>query len=158
MTLTLAEPTGGRSPGGGGSGGAPTRAFIRQAVRFALIGSAGTGAGLALYSLFGLWMNPVIANAAAWLITTFAINGLQRHYAFGITDPTRAAVDQTVTLIFSFASLLVSSAVVAPLTDAEPGQTLTALIAVNSVVGAARFFAVRCWFSGTRCWVRRTSR
>jgi hypothetical protein len=90
-------------------------------------------------------MNPLVANAAAWLFTTLATNGLQRYFAFGVTDPARAPLDHTVGLISSLASLLASSAVLAPLANADPVQMLTALIAVNSVVGAARFFALRWW-------------
>jgi putative flippase GtrA len=145
VTLALAAPSGGRSPGGPGSLGSPSRAFTRQAGRFALIGSAGTGAALALYALLGLWMDPLVAIAAAWLLTTLTTNGFQRHFAFSVTDPARAPLDHTVALISSLVSLVASSAVLAPLTTASPAQQLTALTAVSSVVGAARFLAVRWW-------------
>lgn len=146
MTAALAEPVVAdpiltRS----GATRAPLRAITQQAGRFAAIGSTGTGIALGLYALLGLWVEPLVANAAAWLVTTLAINSLQRLYAFGITDPTRAPLDHLVALTSSLVALLASTAAVAFLTSANSAQQFTALIAVNSTVGAARFVAVRWW-------------
>jgi len=146
VTVALAQPVIGDGTSTGSEGiGAPLRAFTRQAGRFAIIGSTGTGVALGLYTLLGLWVDPLVANTGAWLVTTLTTNSLQRHFAFGITDPARAPLDHVVALTFSLLALLASFAALAALTNANPAQQSIALIAVNFVVGAARFVAVRWW-------------
>lgn len=145
MISTLAERAVGGHPGDRSAVATPVRALTRQAGLFAVIGSAGTATGLALFALLGQWMNPLVANAAAWLLTTLTTNGLQRQFAFGVTDPTRAPKDHAVALTSSLVALLATTTALAPLTNADSAQQLTTLIAVNSVVGAARFLVVRWW-------------
>ena len=146
MITALAEPAvKGDFSADPGVSPTPLRAFARQAGRFAVIGSTGTGITVLLFALFGQWMDPLVANAAAWLVTTLIINELQRHFAFGVTDPTRAPLDHTVALLSSLVSLLATSVALSALTNANPAQQLTSLIAVNAVVGAARFLAIRWW-------------
>ena len=122
------------------------REMAGQALRYSVVGTTGTAVYVGLYLLLDMWVQPVIGNAAAWLVTTVATNSVQRRFAFGVADREHHRIDQIVGLASSGMALLISTLVLAALTDASDAGQVLALVMVNVLVGTARFLTVRWWF------------
>jgi hypothetical protein len=76
-------------------------------------------------------------------------NAAQQRFTFQVPGA-RADSDRAVGLITSLAGLGASSLVLALLAQPDGLSGTIALIAVNAVVGALRFFALRWWFADGR--------
>ncbi|RIJ69353.1 hypothetical protein D1871_22335 [Nakamurella silvestris] len=121
--------------------------LLRQALKFMLVGGAGTGAYVLLYLVLAGPLGSLPANGVAWLLTTVATNNLHRWFTFGIRRPSSPAADEIVGLVSSLIALLLTTLALGLLdTTTGPAQVI-ALVAVNGLVGTARFLFLRGWFS-----------
>jgi putative flippase GtrA len=110
-----------------------------------MVGSAGTALQLGLFATTSVVLGAQIASIAAWLISTVVTNGAHRALTFGVHGSLRNRSDQVAAFLTSVVGLAVTSAVLAQLTDATGTSGLVAILAVNVVVGAARFVGMRWW-------------
>jgi putative flippase GtrA len=123
-----------------------------QGIRFFLVGSAGTGLQLGLYAASAVFIGAQVASIASWLMSTLATNATHRAVTFGVRGSVRNSADQAAAFITCLFGLLVTSVVLAELPDATGLAGVIAILAVNTVVGAGRFFGMRWWLgdSGRR--------
>lgn len=128
---------------------APTSSLTRQGSRFTVIGSAGTGLQLGLYAVLAAVVGAQIASAISWLLSTLVTNRFHRALTFQIHEHEHNGSDQTVAFVTSLAGLGITSLVLAGLADADGLAGLVAILAVNSAVGAGRFFGMRWWLGGS---------
>jgi len=120
-----------------------------EGLRFAAVGGATTAAQLALYAFLAASVGPQLANVVAWLVCTLAANAAHRRYTFQLAGrPTEA--DHLVGALSSLAALGLSSLALMLLDEPGGLDGIVALVAVNAVVGAARFGALRWWWLGRR--------
>ena len=125
--------------------------IVVQGVRFSAAGVLGTLAYVGLYMLFDLWLPVLAGNALAWLITTVATNEAQRRWAFGVRHGHTA--DVVIGLITSGATLVVTTVAVGVLHDTDVSGAISAIIAINTAAGIARFLTVRWWYAHRRAAV-----
>jgi len=151
------------------------RGLTGQGLRFAVVGSLATVLQLGLYAFLSGSIGAQLANISAWLISTMVATAGHQRYTFGSviglgvrrapeqagrtsggwrTRPAGGSgeSDQLVGMLTSLTGLGLSSVVLAVL-DQPAGLIGTiALVAVNTVVGAMRFLALRWWLvdRGTR--------
>jgi putative flippase GtrA len=123
--------------------------LTRQGLRFTAVGSLATATQLGLYALMSGLVGAQVANITAWLVSTMVGNAAQQRFTFQVPGA-RADSDRAVGLITSLAGLGASSLVLALLAQPDGLSGTIALIAVNTVVGALRFFALRWWFTDGR--------
>ncbi len=121
--------------------------LLRQAVRFLVVGSAGTSAYLAVYLLLGTVAGAQLANAAAVVATTAASTEANRRWTFtSSAGALRAQVQSTVVIVVNTA--LTASALDA-LHTAVPAPSqpleLAVLLTAGAVGGVLRFTALRTW-------------
>ncbi len=130
-----------------------------QGVRFFLIGSTGTALQLGLYAVSAALIGAQVASVASWLISTLVTNAAHRAFTFGVRGTERNRSDQVAAFLTCLVGLLVTSLVLAELPNATGIAGVLAILAVNTVVGAGRFFGMRWWLgdSGRRVAVRATS-
>ncbi len=117
----------------------------RQGIKFFLVGSAGTGLQLGLYAASAVLIGAQIASIASWLMSTLATNATHRALTFGVRGPARNSADQAAAFITCLVGLLVTSLVLAELPNATGLSGVIAILVVNTVVGAGRFFGMRWW-------------
>ncbi len=129
--------------------GAPNASVTRQGSRFTLVGSAGTGLQLGLYAALSVFLGAQLASAASWLLSTVVTNRLHRAISFDVHGADRIRTDQLVAFLTSLFGLGITSIVLAGLSNAVGLAGLAAIVAVNTVVGAGRFFGLRWWLSGS---------
>lgn len=127
----------------------PAASLTRQGSRFTVIGSAGTGLQLGLYALLAAVIGAQIASAVSWLLSTVVTNRFHRALTFDVHEHAHSGSDQTVAFVTSLAGLGITSIVLAQLADASGLAGLLAILAVNVVVGAGRFFGLRWWLGGS---------
>ena len=142
MTQTL--PTTGES-----AVAAPVASLTRQGSRFTVIGSAGTGLQLGLYAVLAAVVGAQIASAVSWLLSTLVTNRVHRALTFEVREHEHSRSDQTVAFVTSLAGLGITSIVLAQLADAGGLAGVLAILAVNTAVGAGRFFGLRWWLGGS---------
>ena len=120
--------------------------MLAQGLRYLLVGTTGTVAYLLLYLLMTTVFSDLAANAIAWLVTTVATNSAHRH----VTYEVRSAMgsDEVVGLLTSLAALGLTTWALALLGGSSGATGAIALVAVNTAVGAVRFFVMRRWFAG----------
>jgi putative flippase GtrA len=119
--------------------------LTRQGSRFTVIGSAGTGLQLGLYAVLAAFIGAQIASAVSWLLSTLVTNRVHRALTFEVHEHAHSGSDQTVAFVTSLAGLGITSIVLAELADASGLAGLIAILAVNTAVGAGRFFGLRWW-------------
>ena len=120
-----------------------------QGLRFFLIGSAGTALQLGLFAGSSWVVGAQVASVASWLISTLVTNAAHRAVTFGVRGAERNRSDQVAAFLTCLVGLLITSLVLAELPDADGISDLVAILAVNTVVGAARFGGMRWWLSGS---------
>ena len=120
-----------------------------EGLRFAAVGTAATGAQLTLYAFLTGSVGPQLANVLAWLISTLVANAAHRRYTFQLSGRASEA-DHLVGALSSLAALGLSSVALMLLDEPSGLDGVVALVAVNAVVGAARFVALRWWWLGRR--------
>lgn len=120
----------------------------RQGSRFTIVGSAGTGLQLGLYAVLVTVIGAQIASALSWLASTVVTNRVHRALTFEVHEHEHNGSDQTVAFVTSLAGLGITSIVLAQLADADGLAGVLAILAVNSAVGAGRFFGLRWWLGG----------
>ena len=127
-----------------------------QGIRFFLVGSAGTGLQLGLYAASAVFIGAQIASVASWLMSTLATNATHRAVTFGVRGSNRNSADQVAAFITCLVGLVITSVVLAELPNATGLAGVIAILAVNTVVGAGRFFGMRWWLgdSGRRLGAR----
>jgi len=118
-----------------------------QGVRFTAIGSAGTVLQLGLYAATSAFLGAQVASVASWLISTLVTNAAHRAVTFGVRGAARNRSDQIAAFVTCLVGLLITSIVLAELPDATGTSGVIAILAVNTVVGAARFVGMRWWLS-----------
>ena len=128
---------------------APAASLTRQGSRFTVIGSAGTGLQLGLYAALAAVIGAQIASALAWLLSTLVTNRFHRALTFEVHEHAHSGSDQTVAFVTSLAGLGITSIVLAQLADAGGLAGVLAILAVNTAVGAGRFFGLRWWMGGS---------
>jgi putative flippase GtrA len=116
-----------------------------QGIKFFLVGSAGTGLQLGLYAASAVLIGAQVASIASWLMSTLATNATHRAVTFGVRASARRSADQAAAFITCLVGLLVTSLVLAELPNATGLSGVIAILAVNTVVGAGRFFGMRWW-------------
>lgn len=127
---------------------APAPGSLRtQGVRFFLVGSAGTVLQLGLYAATATFIGPQVASIASWLVSTVVTNAAHRALTFGVRGAQRNRTDQLAAFLTCLVGLLITSLVLAELPDADGISGVIAILAVNTVVGAARFVGMRWWLS-----------
>jgi putative flippase GtrA len=115
-------------------------------MRYSMVGTAGTALYVGLYLLLNIWTPAIVGNGLAWVVTTLATNGVQRRVAFGVPDGDHAGVDRIVGLVSSGVALLATTVALNVLQKSGSADQVVALVAVNAIVGTARFLTVRSWF------------
>jgi putative flippase GtrA len=125
----------------------PSGTIGGQGIRFALVGSAGTGLQLGLYAFSAGFLGAQVASVAAWLLSTLVTNAAHRALTFGVRGGERNRADQFVAFLTCLVGLLITSVVLAQVPDADGTSGIVAILAVNTVVGAARFGGMRWWLS-----------
>jgi putative flippase GtrA len=123
--------------------------LTRQGVRFTSVGSLATATQLGLYALLSGLVGAQVANITAWLVSTVVGNAAQQRFTFQVPGA-RADSDRAVGLITSLAGLGASSLVLALLAQPDGLPGTIALVVVNTLIGALRFFALRWWFTDGR--------
>jgi putative flippase GtrA len=118
-------------------------------VRFTAVGSLATATQLGLYALTSGLVGAQVANVTAWLVSTMVGNAAQQRFTFQVPGA-RADSDRAVGLITSLAGLGASSLVLALLAQPDGLPGTIALVVVNTLIGALRFFALRWWFTDGR--------
>ena len=146
-TLTLPAPA--LAAGSDDAAPVPAGSIGGQGLRFALVGSAGTGLQLAMYAFASGVLGAQVASVAAWLVSTLVTNAAHRALTFGVRGGDRNRADQFVAFLTCAVGLLITSLVLAQLSDADGASGVIAILAVNSVVGAARFGGMRWWLSAS---------
>lgn len=126
------------------------RGMFLQLVRFAGVGSLGMGLYVGLFVLGQQVTTGPVANVGAWLISTLATNRAHRSLTFGVHERKGAALDQTISLVTSVIALLASTLVLAAFPGTGTVESIAILVAVNVVVGLARFATMRWWIVGHR--------
>lgn len=132
------------SPAAGGLG-----VLARQAGRFGAVGTAATGLQLVSFAAFSLLVGSQVANAGAWLLSTFAATAGHRRWSFRTADVRSAARDHAAGLTTGATGLLATALTLAAVgTEAQTGSTgALVVLSVNIVVGVARFAVLRWWFT-----------
>ncbi len=118
-----------------------------QGIRFFLIGSTGTALQLGLYAVSATLIGAQVASVASWLISTLVTNAAHRAFTFGVHSNERNRSDQVAAFFTCLVGLLITSVVLAELPNATGLAGVIAILAVNTVVGAGRFFGMRWWLS-----------
>ncbi len=131
------------------SAAAPAASLTRQGSRFTVIGSAGTGLQLGLYAVLAAVIGAQFASAVSWFLSTVVTNRFHRALTFQVHEHEHSGSDQTVAFVTSLAGLGITSVVLAQLADASGLAGLVAILAVNTAVGAGRFFGMRWWLGGS---------
>lgn len=117
-------------------------------VRFTAVGGAATALQLGLFAVLQALVPVFWANVLAWGASTVVGNQVHRSLTFGRHGRVGARQDFAVSICFSALSLATTTLALAPVDDDRPGVALAILIAVNSVMGLARFLGLRRWFAG----------
>ena len=125
----------------------PMDGVTGQGLRFAAVGTAATGAQLALYAFGSGPLGPQLANVCAWIVSTLLANAAHQRYTFRVEGRARDA-DHLVGMVTSLAGLALASAALFVLDEPAGVDGTVALVAVNAVVGVARYLALRWWWSG----------
>lgn len=125
----------------------PSGTIGGQGLRFTLVGSAGTGLQLGLYAFAAGFLGAQMASVIAWLLSTLLTNAAHRALTFGVRGGERNSVDQFAAFMTCLVGLSITSVVLAELPDADGMSGVIAILAVNTVVGAARFVGMRWWLS-----------
>lgn len=123
----------------------PSASVTRQGSRFTVIGSAGTALQLGLYAVLVTVIGAQFASAISWLLSTLVTNRVHRALTFQVHEHEHNGSDQTAAFVTSLAGLGITSIVLAQLADADGLAGLLAILAVNTAVGAGRFFGMRWW-------------
>jgi len=118
------------------------------------VGSAGTALQLVLYAATSVVLGAQIASIAAWLISTVVTNAAHRALTFRVRGSLRNRSDQVAAFLTCVVGLAITSAVLAQLPDPTGTSGLFAILAVNVVVGAARFVGMRWWLGEVQAWDR----
>ncbi|RIJ67020.1 GtrA family protein [Nakamurella silvestris] len=122
----------------------------RQLGRFILVGGGATVAQLGIFVAFALVLSDQWANGLSWVLSTVGANIVHRGFTFGVHDAEGARRDLLLSTGFSALGLLASWVALAQFTTENTVLALVVLVGVNVVVGAARFLALRWWFTGER--------
>lgn len=115
-----------------------------QGVRFTLVGSLGTVTQLALFAFLSDGLGAQVANVIAWLVSTVIANAAHHHFTFRVRGEA-AESDHGFGMATSIAALGLSSLLLALLAQPDGLAGTVVLVAVNTVVGALRFVALRWW-------------
>jgi putative flippase GtrA len=143
----------------GSSGQSTNQNSVRnQGARFTVIGSAGTALRLAVFAAISELTGAQVASVISWLLSTLVTNAAHRSLTFGVHGAQHNRSDQLVAFTTSLVGLAISAIVLARLNDADGTAGLIAILAVNTLVGAARFAGLRWWLrrsnSGTPTMLR----
>jgi putative flippase GtrA len=133
-TLSTARPAGEHHP--------------HRLARFVVVGGGATALQLGLFALLQVFVPVFWANVIAWGASTVVGNQVHRTLTFGRHGRAGARRDFVVSTAFSLLSLSVTTLALTPVDDDQPVTAVVVLIAVNSVVGLARFVGLRRWFAG----------
>lgn len=125
----------------------PTRQAWRQLWRFAAVGGGATVVQLGIFVVFAMFLTDQWANGLSWVLSTVGANVVHRGFTFGVHESKGAQRDLLLSTGFSAIGLLVSSLALAQLTTQNTVLALLLLVAVNIIVGAARFLVMRWWFA-----------
>jgi len=125
----------------------PVRTAWRQLGKFILVGGGATVVQLGIFVAFAMVISDQWANGLSWVLSTVGANLVHRGFTFGVHEAKGAQRDLLLSTGFSAIGLLVSWIALAQLTTENTVLALLVLVVVNIVVGAARFLALRWWFS-----------
>ena len=103
---------------------------------------------LGLFALLQVLVPVSWANVIAWGASTVVGNQVHRTLTFGRHGRSGARRDFAVSTALSLLSLGVTTLALASVDDDQPVAALIVLVAINSVVGLARFLGLRRWFAG----------
>jgi putative flippase GtrA len=152
-TLTITQPVFPRLP-------RPDGRFVRQLVRYGVVGVLGTAVSALLYLVFRTWWDAVPANLAALVLSTVASTEANRRFTFPgmAADRRREYVQNAGTVafyaVYSSAVLLVLGAVVG---DPTALQESSAVAMASVLGGVVRFGVLRNWVFGSRAAVPASS-
>jgi putative flippase GtrA len=119
-------------------------------VRFAGVGGAATVVQLGLFAALLAIVPQTLANLISWSVSTLVANSAHRSITFGVHGSRGAQRDLVVAAAFSLLSLGASVVALDQLTPDNPLLSVVVLIAVNCVVGLARYLCLRWWFAARR--------
>ncbi|MTD14554.1 hypothetical protein GIS00_11415 [Nakamurella sp. YIM 132087] len=124
-----------------------TAALLRQGVRFAAVGGAGTVLQLLLYVALTGPLGTTLAGVASWTAATVATNLAHRAFTFGVHRKESAGADQLVAFVTCLLGLALTTAVTATVPEDATTTALIALLMANAVAGIARFVILRRWMT-----------
>lgn len=126
----------------------------REVLTFAAIGIASTAAYAVLYLLLRAVTVPVVANAAALLVTAVGNTAANRRLTFGVRDGRSMLRDQLGGLVALGVALAITTMAAGLLGALAPSAgravELTVLVAASAIATAARFVLLRTWIAGGR--------
>lgn len=125
----------------------PNRELFRQLVSFGAIGAASTLAYVALYAFVRHGAPPVVANAAALLITAVGNTAANRRLTFAVRGSRDLARDHAAGLLALAVALAITSAGLAalPIVDPHHGRLseIAVLVGANALATLVRFLVLR---------------
>lgn len=122
---------------------------LAQAVRFVLVGTAGTAAYAALYLQLRMRLADPVALPLAWLVSTLATNLVHRLVTFGVRERRGRAADAVVFLATSLIGLGLTTALLS-VTAGAAGQVALIVVATG-VAGVLRFVLMHAWLRVRGC-------
>ncbi|GAB3310845.1 hypothetical protein EK0264_11105 [Epidermidibacterium keratini] len=120
------------------------RSFLMQSWRFIVVGTAGTVLYLAMYVVLAEVLDTLLANVAAWTVSTVLTNEAHRRITFRAHD--RARFDSTAGMLTSLLGLGLSSIAVALAEAQSTTVQLVALLAGTATAGTVRFVLLHLWY------------
>jgi putative flippase GtrA len=120
---------------------------VHRLVRFAGIGGAATVVQLGLFAALLTIVPQTWANLFSWTVSTVIANSAHRSVTFGIHGSAHLQRDFLASAAFSLLSLGAGVVALARLSTDNPVLSVVVLIAVNAVVGLARYAGLSWWFT-----------
>ena len=127
--------------------GAGRSAIPGQLLRFGAVGGAASLVQLALFGCLASDVGSQLANLISWLLGTILATEGHRRYSFG-GSRAHAEADHALGLGTSLVALVATSIALALLDNPVGVAGVAAVVAVNGLVGLARFVALRWWMVG----------
>lgn len=119
----------------------------QKLARFAGIGGVATAAQLGMFAVLITVIPQVWANVLSWSLSTVVANAANRSVTFDVHGSDGARRDFLISTAFSLVGLGASMTALSLSGDGDPIGSIVVLVAVNGVVGIARFSALRRWFA-----------
>lgn len=118
--------------------------WMRQLSRFGVVGGAASVLQLATYTFLTDSVGSQLANVLSWLLSTLAATEAHRRFSFGGSG-SGAEGDHAVGVVTSLLTLVLGAAALTALDDPSGAAGGLTLVAVNGLVGVARFAVLRWW-------------